>query len=78
LAFDITNRTSFESLPKWIDLLEETAPNNVVLSILGNKIDLIDKQAVFLEEALAFSQQNNAIFNFTSAKDDQGVDDSFD
>jgi len=49
-----------------------------VLAILGNKIDLKEQQTVFLEEALTFSSKNKAIFNFTSAKLDEGVDDSFD
>lgn len=40
LVYDITKRSSFESLKKWIDELKNHADDNVVAMVVGNKTDL--------------------------------------
>lgn len=42
ILFDITNIESFESLDQWIRDAREASKNDLVLVIVGNKIDLYD------------------------------------
>jgi len=41
--YDVTCENSFKSLRNWITSIKESILDNCVLTILGNKIDLIDK-----------------------------------
>ena len=41
LVYDVTERATFDSIKEnWIKDLSEKAPENIILSILGNKSDL--------------------------------------
>ena len=37
---------SFETMKRWIEELQQQGPSDVVLAIVGNKIDLIDDEEV--------------------------------
>jgi len=41
LVYDVTNKSSFESMQAWAEEVRSTAPKGVVLAIVGNKIDLL-------------------------------------
>ena len=68
LLYDITNRTSFENLEKWITAItntlgkaEKNENNKKLYSVflLGNKADLEDKRKVTYEEAEDICKQFN-------------------
>jgi len=40
LTFDITNRTSFQSLPIWMNEIKDKIPENTFIIVTGNKLDL--------------------------------------
>jgi len=40
IVFDVTNRDTLEKTGKWIDDLRAEAPENCILCLTGNKIDL--------------------------------------
>ena len=42
LVYDITQRSSFESVEKWIKAIKEHADPNIVMILVGNKSDLAD------------------------------------
>lgn len=44
LTFDITNKTSFLSLPNWIKEIEDKVPENVFIIVAGNKLDMENKR----------------------------------
>lgn len=46
VVFDVTNKTSFENIKKWLDDTEMNAPPTVVKMLLGNKVDLIEKRVI--------------------------------
>ena len=49
--YDITNRDSFENLPKWMANIKEFSNEKVVHKILiANKCDLEEKRVVTKEE----------------------------
>ncbi len=74
-VFDLTNRASFEHVPKW---LEETKAGGKEMPIVlvGNKSDLPDRQ-VSREEAEAFADKVNISYVESSAKTGAGVGDCF-
>ena len=40
IVYDITNRTSFDSLQKWIDDVKNQRGEGCIIALLGNKNDL--------------------------------------
>ena len=53
LLYDITNRTSFDNLEKWMESVNETlgTSNKYAVILMGNKADLEEKRKVTYEEA---------------------------
>ena len=49
--FDITDRTSFDRVKKWVEELKQMLGEAVTLVIVGNKTDLAQTLCVPLEEA---------------------------
>ena len=41
LIYDITDRTSFESLPEWLAKIREFSDEHVHVALVGNKLDKI-------------------------------------
>jgi Ras-related protein Rab-11A len=68
LVYDITTRVTFQSVPRWVDDLRANV-DDIVIIIVGNKTDLVDRWAVLTEEGVALSQQKKVLFMETSAKD---------
>ena len=52
LVYDITNKNSFLQLDHYLAMIKNR--ENVILALLGNKIDLEDKRKVTKEEAEKF------------------------
>lgn len=46
LIFDITSRTSFESMQGWVQELRRNVEEAMVLVVVGNKTDLVDNREV--------------------------------
>lgn len=44
IVYDSTNRESMEQAQSWMDQLKETAPEQAVLALAGNKMDKSGKQ----------------------------------
>lgn len=76
IVFDLSNRTSFESLQKWIDEIKNHLPNTVI-AIIGNKVDLPDRRIEY-EESKKFADKNNFAYFETSAKEGTGINAVFD
>ena len=82
LVYCIDQKKSFESLDYWYNSIMEICGENVVLGIVGNKIDLFDdeeKVEVTEEEGQKYADEKKAIFKLVSAKiDKKGIDSLFD
>jgi small GTP-binding protein len=78
LVYDVTNRNSFDNLLKWLREVEEVADEDCLVMLVGNKIDLHRQtRAVSLQDGRDFAMRHKVAFIETSAKDDIGVDASF-
>ncbi|CAG9326445.1 unnamed protein product [Blepharisma stoltei] len=77
ITYDITKRESFEGLQRWHRELQEFGPKDIVVTIAGNKEDLVETEAVPPEEAKDFANSIGAIYRKTSAKTNYGVEQLF-
>ncbi|CAF0826047.1 unnamed protein product [Brachionus calyciflorus] len=68
IVFDITSKDSFLKAQNWVRELQRQANTNIVIALVGNKVDLANKRAVEYNEAKSYAEQNNLIFMETSAK----------
>jgi len=63
LFYDITNKTSFESLDTWIKSVKKIVPEgDNIFAIVGTKLDFEAKRTVTRQEAEKFAQNNNATY----------------
>ena len=78
LIYDVTNEDSLFNLNYWIKELKSKV-NNLVIAIVGNKIDVNDNlRVVSFIKSLEFAKNNNIdICKEISAKNGFGVDDIF-
>lgn len=43
MVYDITKDKTFENLGKWIEDLKEEADKEIIIYIIGNKLDLVER-----------------------------------
>ncbi|KAK2842028.1 hypothetical protein Q5P01_012228 [Channa striata] len=78
VAYDITRRSTFESVPLWIREVEQYGAASVVLILIGNKSDLHTQRQVLFEDACTLAENNGVLAALeTSAKEAQNVDAAF-
>ena len=77
LVYDISNRDSFLNLTQWLKDLTNVNMDEIILCIVGNKIDLVDKRVVTTEEGEKFAGEHDFIFQEISAKTGAGFSDLF-
>mgnify|MGYP002627443342 FL=1 len=75
-TYDITNKSSFDSLKNWIMTAEETVEGFKKI-IIGNKIDLEKNRKVSKESFNKFCQNKNMQGYEVSAKEGTNVSESF-
>ena len=71
LVYDVKNEKSYVNAKRWMEDLKYQSDENVVIILVGNKIDLIGKddfvRKIDNEEAKCFANLNNLLFQETSA-----------
>ncbi|KAJ7641485.1 ras-domain-containing protein [Roridomyces roridus] len=77
LVYDVSNRESFDALPRWFSELETYVSDKVVKILVGNKVDKEFSRQVPTAEAEAFAKRMNSLFVEASAKTAVGVKEAF-
>jgi len=77
IVYDITNKTSFKNVTRWLNELREMADPEILIMMVGNKCDLEPQREVPTNEAKAFAEGNKISFLETSALTAQNVNLSF-
>jgi len=77
VAYDITNRDTFQRAKQWVKELQRQGNPNIVIALAGNKVDLSSKRKVEQEEAQAYADDNGIMFMETSAKTAHNVNELF-
>ena len=75
LVFDLNRNKTFLNLTKWMKEIKEVAPKDVLIALVGNKVDL--KREVNKNDVENFAEENNLIYYEISAKDGINVDFAF-
>lgn len=77
LVYDITDFESFTKVRKWVRELRSIVGNDISIVIAGNKIDLEKRRAVPEDDALQYAESVGATHIYTSAKQNRGLDETF-
>ena len=78
LVYDITNKSSFLNIDKWIRDLKNNGDEKIVLFLIGNKNDLNDDRVIDTNEGKNKAKENKMFFLETSAKNNDNVNKAFD
>ena len=77
-VYAINERSSFENITKWVDLLKKSNNNETLkMSLVGNKIDLENERKVTKEEGEKLAGELSMLFTETSAKTDVGLQEAY-
>lgn len=68
VVYDVSNRQSFLNTVRWIEEVRNERGSDVIIVLVGNKTDLVDKRQVSIEEGDAKARDFSVIFIETSAK----------
>uniref|UniRef100_A0A0D9VQK6 Uncharacterized protein n=1 Tax=Leersia perrieri TaxID=77586 RepID=A0A0D9VQK6_9ORYZ len=68
IVYDVTGKQSFLNTSKWIEEVNTQRGADVLIVLVGNKTDLVDKRQVSTDEGEAKAQEHGAMFLETSAK----------
>ncbi|XP_018412690.1 PREDICTED: ras-related protein Rab-43 isoform X4 [Nanorana parkeri] len=78
IAYDISKKKSFESVPRWIEDVKKYAGSNIVQLLIGNKSDIHDLREVPLQDAENLAKHYDIISVIeTSAKISSNVEEAF-
>ncbi len=81
LVYDVTKKLTFTDTQRWLNELKQYVEPDCVVMLIGNKVDLCDrndkKREVTYEEAKVFAKENNLMFFETSALSNVGVNECF-
>ena len=81
IVYDITKQSTFFSVKKWIDALKTHAGADLVIMLVGNKLDLVTgnpkERKVPRDMAEKFAKENNLLFDEASAVSNVKVKESF-
>ncbi|CAL5203814.1 unnamed protein product [Lathyrus oleraceus] len=68
IVYDVANRQSFLNTSRWVEEVRTERGSDVVIVLVGNKTDLVEKRQVSIEEGDAKSRESGIMFIETSAK----------
>jgi small GTP-binding protein len=77
LVFDIANRMTFDSLPRWLRDARTEADPHCTIILVGNKTDLARSRVVSTEEGQEFAKSHELTYIETSAVDGSGIETAF-
>lgn len=77
MVYDVTRRNTFDYLEGWLLETRQHSDANIVVILVGNKVDLEHMRVVSTEEGAQFAEEHELIFIETSAKSGFNVDKAF-
>mmetsp|Transcript_15127 Transcript_15127/g.40824 ORF Transcript_15127/g.40824 Transcript_15127/m.40824 type:complete len:220 (+) Transcript_15127:132-791(+) len=71
LVYDVTRQATFQNCLKWLEELRQNAEPNIIIMLVGNKLDLVEKdpsaRQVYYDSAVDFAHQHKLFFKEASA-----------
>ncbi|XP_038994954.1 ras-related protein RABH1e-like [Hibiscus syriacus] len=68
IVYDVANRQSYLNTFKWMEEVRTERGSDVIIVLVGNKTDLVDKRQVSIEEGDNKARESEIMFIETSAK----------
>ncbi len=76
LAYDVTDKKTFDNVDGWINSIKENADSNAEMIIIGNKIDLTDRAVTTDDAKELYNKHGIEVFE-ASAKSGDNVKEAF-
>ena len=73
LMYDITKRSSFESIPSWMEQIKENKGNEFPIVLCGNKCDLEEKRVISMEEGEELAKKYGISFFEISSQNETNL-----
>ena len=67
MLYDITDRQSYLNVQSWLSEIRNYGQENIILILIGNKVDLLENRQIPTEEAREFATANSMMFFETCA-----------
>ncbi|KAF3421680.1 hypothetical protein E2986_09720 [Frieseomelitta varia] len=77
LVFDLTEYSTFTAMKRWVEELQKNVEDPMVLVVVGNKLDLMEKRQVDAEEARVYATKIGASYHETSVLQSDGIENLF-
>lgn len=77
LVYDVTERDSFKSVRHWMEDLKMNASEDIIIILIGNKIDKENERVISYDEGAAVANGIGCPFFETSALNGSNIDDAF-
>ena len=77
IVYDITKKSTFDNIDKWISDLKLNGDQNICIVILGNKSDLIDSREVSKDDGIKKAEMFKTAFLETSALNGDNIAKAF-
>eukprot|EP00163_Fabomonas_tropica_P022416 TRINITY_DN3908_c1_g1_i2.p1 TRINITY_DN3908_c1_g1~~TRINITY_DN3908_c1_g1_i2.p1 ORF type:complete len:209 (-),score=33.60 TRINITY_DN3908_c1_g1_i2:213-839(-) len=77
VVYDVTSKESFDNCKTWISEIRKHSVEDIVIGLVGNKVDLEDQRVVSTEEGEKYAEDNNLTFVETSAATGANVSEAF-
>ncbi|XP_052184906.1 ras-related protein RABA5b-like [Diospyros lotus] len=77
IVYDISRRSTFDSIKRWLDELNTHCDTTVARMLVGNKSDLEDIRDVSMEEGKSLAEEEGLFFIETSALNSTNVKTAF-
>ena len=74
LVYDITNIQSFSNITSWLEDCRDMCSKDILICLVGNKIDLENLRVVSKEEGEKYADDNGLLFFETSALDGTNIE----
>jgi small GTP-binding protein len=77
LTFDLTDRKSFHDLNDWLDDIHTLCDPTAIVTLVGNKLDLVAERVITTTEAEAFAKLHQLAYLETSALGGDNIEETF-
>ena len=75
IVCDVTNRVSFQHVPRWLEMVQKyCTEDNVFIILIGNKIDQVADRRVSSEEGLSIAESHGLSFVEASALKEESIE----
>jgi Ras-related protein Rab-6A len=72
------DQASFDNADRWIKDVHDGRGEDVIIALVGNKIDMVNERVVSSQDGVQKAQKYNVMFVETSAKTRAGIHNLFD